>query len=48
MKVRLRWSVHRRDSGCSEQRMLKIELRKRGRPRRGFMDIVKEDLLMVV
>lgn len=48
--VRLRWVGHvqRRDSGYIGQRMLIIELpcrKERGRPRRRFIDAVKEDPL---
>lgn len=49
MEARLRWSEHvqRRDSGHVGPRMMKMELpdrRKRGRPQRSSMVIVKEDM----
>ena len=45
---RLRWYGHvlRKDDGYIGRRMLRMELpgkRKRGRPKRRFMDVVKED-----
>ncbi|PME06485.1 hypothetical protein A8A06_13560 [Escherichia coli] len=51
-EARLRWFGHvqRRDSGYIGQRMLKMELpgrRRRGRPQRRFMDVVKEDMQRV-
>ena len=49
---RLIWFEHkRRDSGWTGRRMLKIELpgrRKRGRPKRRFLDVVKEDMQLCV
>ncbi|KAF7697762.1 hypothetical protein HF521_004272, partial [Silurus meridionalis] len=51
-EVRLRWFGHvqRRDMGYISRRMLRMEppgRRKRGRPRRRFMDVVKEDMQAV-
>ncbi|KAI5107698.1 U6 snRNA-associated Sm-like protein LSm6 isoform X1 [Silurus meridionalis] len=48
-EVRLRWFGHvqRRDMGYISRRMLRMEppgRRKRGRPKRRFMDVVKEDM----
>ncbi|KAF7667879.1 hypothetical protein LDENG_00044320 [Lucifuga dentata] len=48
-EARLRWFGHvqRRDSERIGRRMLKLELpgrRPRGRPKRRFMDVVKEDM----
>jgi hypothetical protein len=48
-EARLRWfgHVHRRDSKYIGKRMLNLELpgkRARGRPKRRFMDVVKEDM----
>lgn len=43
--------VHKRDSGCIEQRMLKIEVpgrSKGGRPQKRFLDVVKQDMQTVV
>ena len=49
---RLRWYGHlrRKDDGYIGRRMLRMELpgkRKRGRPKRRFMDVVKEDMAEV-
>lgn len=49
-EAKIKWFgyVHRRDSGCW---VLNIELpgrRKRGKPHRIFMDVMKEDMQMVV
>ena len=46
---RLRWYGHvmRRDQDYIERKMMKMELpgkRKRGRPKRRFLDVVKEDM----
>ena len=51
-EARLRWFGHaqRRDSGDIGRRMLEMELpgrRPRGRPKRRFMDAVKEDMKVV-
>ena len=51
-EARLRWYGHvlRKDDGYIGRRMLKMELpgkRKRGRPKRRFMDVVKEDMAEV-
>ncbi|KAI5087616.1 hypothetical protein C0J45_22105, partial [Silurus meridionalis] len=51
-EVRLRWFGHvqRRNTGYISRRMLRIETpgrRKRGRPRRRFMDVVREDMQVV-
>uniref|UniRef100_A0AAR2KNM1 Taxilin alpha n=1 Tax=Pygocentrus nattereri TaxID=42514 RepID=A0AAR2KNM1_PYGNA len=51
-EARLRWFGHvlRRNSGDIGQRMLEMELlgrRRRGRPQRRFMDVVKVDMEMV-
>ena len=51
-EARLRWFGHvqRRDSEYVGRRMLRLELpgrRPRGRPRRRFMDVVKEDMKLV-
>ncbi|KAI5606440.1 hypothetical protein C0J50_1939, partial [Silurus asotus] len=51
-EVRLRWFGHVqwRDMGYISKRMLRMESprrRKRGRPRRRFMDVVKEDMQVV-
>ena len=51
-KARLRWygvygHLRRKDDGYIGRRMLRMELpgkRKRGRPKRRFMDVVKEDM----
>ena len=48
-EARLRWYGHlrRKDDGYIGRRMLRMELpwkRKRGRPKRRFMDVVKEDM----
>ncbi|KAF7642981.1 hypothetical protein LDENG_00246950 [Lucifuga dentata] len=48
-EARLRWFGHvqRRDSEHIGRRMLRLELpgrRPRGRPKRRFMDVVKEDM----
>ena len=45
-EVRLRWFRHR-DRGYNRQRMLKLEVpgkRRRGRPKRKFIDVVWEDM----
>ena len=49
-EARLRWYGHlwRKDDGYIGRRMLRMELlgnRKRGRPKRRFMDVVKEDAI---
>ena len=52
MKIRegrLRWYEHvmRRDQECVGRKMMKMELprkRRRGRPKRRFLDVVKEDM----
>ncbi|KAI5617791.1 mucin-19-like [Silurus asotus] len=49
MEAQFRWLAHvqSRDMGYIGRRMLRIELpgrRKRGRPRRRFMDVVREDM----
>ncbi|KAI5093658.1 hypothetical protein C0J45_16796, partial [Silurus meridionalis] len=51
-EARLRWFGHvqRRDMGYIGRRMLRMEppgRRKRGRPRRRFMDVVREDMQVV-
>ena len=51
-EARLRWFGHvqRRDSEYIGRRMLSCELpcrRPRGRPKRRFMDVVKEDMKLV-
>ena len=51
-EARLRWYGHvlRKDDGYIGRRMLRIELpgkRKRGRPKRGFMDAVRQDMAVV-
>ena len=51
-EARLRWFGHvqRRDSEYIGRRMLRLELpgrRPRGRPKRRFMDVVKEDMKVV-
>ena len=51
-EARLRWYGHvlRKDDGCTGRRMLRMELpgnSKRGRPKRRFMDVVKEDMAEV-
>ena len=51
-EARLRWYGHlrRKDDGYIGRRMLRMELpgkRKRGRPKRRFMDVVKEDMTEV-
>ena len=51
-EARLRWYGHvlRIDDGYIGRRMLRMELsgkRKRGRPKRRFMDVVKEDMAEV-
>ncbi|KAI5090669.1 hypothetical protein C0J45_19530, partial [Silurus meridionalis] len=51
-EVRLRWFGHvqRRDMGYISRRMLRMEppgRRKKGRPRRRFMDVVREDMRVV-
>ena len=51
-EARLRWYGHlrRKDDGYIKRRMLRMELpgkRKRGRPKRRFMDVVKEDMAEV-
>ena len=51
-EARLRWYGHvlRKDVGYIGRRMLRMELpgeRKRGRPKRRFMDVVKEDMAEV-
>ena len=51
-EARLRWYEHlrRKDDGYIGRRMLRMELpgkRKRGRPKRRFMDVVKEDMAEV-
>ena len=48
-EVRLRWYGHvmRRDQGYVGRKMMEMELpgkRKRGRPKRRFLDVVKEDM----
>ena len=52
LEARLRWYGHvrRKDDGYIGRRMLRMELpgkRKRGRPKRRFMDVVKEDMAEV-
>ena len=51
-EARLKWYVHlrRKADGYIGRRMLRMELpekRKRGRPKRRFMDVVKEDMAEV-
>ena len=51
-EARLMWYGHvlRKDDGYIGRRMLRMELpgkRKRGRPKRRFMDVVKEDMAEV-
>ncbi|OKP64685.1 hypothetical protein A8A03_01925 [Escherichia coli] len=51
-EARLRWFGHvqRRDSEYIGKRMLRLELpgrRPRGRPKRRFLDVVKEDMRIV-
>ena len=51
-KVRLRWFEHaqRRDGEYVGRRMMRLELpdrRPRGRPKRRFLDVVKEDMKLV-
>ena len=51
-EAKLRWYGHlrRKDDGYIGKRMLRMELpgkRKRGRPKRSFMDVVKEDMAEV-
>ena len=51
-EARLRWYGHlrRKDDGYIGRRMLRMELpgkRKRGRPKRRFMDVVKQDMAEV-
>ena len=51
-EARLRWYGHvlRKDDGYIGRRVLRMELpgkRKRGRPKRRFMDVVKEDIAQV-
>ena len=51
-EARLRWFGHvqRRDSEYIGRRMLELELpgkRSRGRPKRRFMDVVREDIKVV-
>ena len=51
-EARLRWYGHvrRKDDGYIGRRMLRMELpgkRKRGRPKRSFMNVVKEDMAEV-
>ena len=51
-EARLRWYGHvlRKDDGYIGKRVLRMELpgkRKRGRPKRRFMDVVKEDMAEV-
>ena len=51
-EARLRWYCHvrRKDDGYIGRRILRMELpgkRKRGRPKRRFMDAVKEDMAEV-
>ena len=44
------WTPSRKDDGYIGRRMLRMELpgkRKRGRPKRRFMDVVKEDMAEV-
>jgi len=48
-EARLRWTEHmqRRDAGYIRKRMVKMklpDLRKRGRPKRRFIDVVREDM----
>ena len=51
-EARLKWygQLRRKDDGYIGRRMLRMELpgkRKRGRPKRRFMDVVKEDMAEV-
>ena len=51
-EARLRWygSVRRKDDGYIRRRMMRMDLpgkKKRGRPNRRFMDVVKEDMAEV-
>ena len=49
-RLRLYGHVLRKDDGYIGRRMLRMELpekRKRGRPKRRFMDVVKEDMAEV-
>ena len=51
-EARLRWYGHlrRKDDGYIGRRMLRMELpgkRKRGRPKRRFMDVLKQDMAEV-
>ena len=51
-QARLMWygHVHRKDNGYIGRRILRMELhgkRKRGRPKRRYMDVVKEDMAEV-
>ena len=51
-EARLRWFGHvqRRDSGYIDRRMIEMKLpsrRRRGRPKRRYMDAVKEDMQVV-
>ena len=51
-EARLRWYGHlrRKDDGYIGRRMLRMELpekRKRGRPERRFMDVVKDEMVEV-
>ena len=51
-QVRLRWYGHlrRKDDGYFRRRMLRMELpgkRKQGRPKRRFIDAVREDMAVV-
>ena len=51
-ETRLRWFGHvqRRDSEYISRKMMRLELpgrRPRGRPKRRFMDVVKEDMKLV-
>ena len=52
-EARLRWYGHvqRKYDGYIGRRMLRMELpgkRKRGRPKRRFMDVVKEDIIIII
>ena len=49
-KTEVVWNVRRKDDGYIGRMMLRMELpekRKRGRPKRRFMDVVKEDMAEV-
>ena len=51
-EARLKWYGHawRKDDGYNGRRMLRMELpgkRKRGRPKMGFMDVVREGMAAV-